>query len=819
MDGLALEQYPLTRTPPLASTESNMAGLASQQSPRQLSERRELPHHSVLSTAALLNPLIEKETVLPPVQDPVAPHRHHQSLSPTPRLPPIQSRSHSPRSISHPHSISQSHRSHSNPSSQSQSPIIGTAASASTTPPREPTMNGLAMDHAPKLSNGLIKHSLDDNEAESELSEPDSNIRSPSGVRSNGPTASAGIEDAANGDPKNPHDRIISDNEDDEAMADMQHEPVASHYPKRKRNSVFTDLSESKMELPSGTDGSRTPVPGQSLKSKSSRQSLGTVRGVLLGHWRDSPIPDPEGRHAVIGFIDVRDRLRTRIQPYTVINEPVSNDYPMPPGPGGSWVTFERVVFSKHLVGLDHFQVKEYVRLRTDAQEESEDEREVAEKAAVHEAVRRVKENPAYDNPATQPAIAHGLELPESASSPGRPDSKRRRVSGGFASANPSGSNSPPQRSPLMPSQPALQPRPPHVPKLHGPLPGTRPTRILLGFWKGSSEEDPRDRHAVYGILGQNDMFRVKVVRETRDGRFVDGNFPTGAGALWIQYEEVEFEPHLKPLQRSEIKEYCRVRQYQLDQGEVPEERVNNEIRAVHEAQARAGSGYRHVHQPIAPYHPIAADDADLTNGRPDLGGAQPELRQSRRGESRAAAPRQSFHEHDMRQTSRPYSEQESSSLSSSRPDSRAMNRVHSSDGMERTNALARREIARVEAAQGRADRHALHRERAAALVADAAAAAAAAAAVASSAPSDGTNGRPLFHESEDMQRLNKVWARQESLRLKAGAEDAKMYDGVKYERKTNGPFIGKLVSQGTIINIDGEDYVEYRVLTKPSFF
>ncbi|KAK1254355.1 hypothetical protein MKX08_008350 [Trichoderma sp. CBMAI-0020] len=809
MDGLAVEQYPLTRTPPLASTEANMAGLASQQSPRQLSEKRELPHHSILSTAALLNPIIEKETVQPPVEDPVAPQGHLHSLSPTPRLPPIHSRSHSPLSLSQPHSISQSHHSHSVPNSQSQSPVIGNAVSASTTPPREPTINGLAMDLAQKHSNGHIKHLPDDNEAESELSEPDSNVRSPSGVRSHESKASIVVKDTTNGDQKISHERTISDNED-ETMTGIQDEPVVSHYPKRKRNSVFTDLSESKMELPNGADGSRTPVPGQSFKSKSSRQSLGTVRGVLLGHWRDSPIPDPQGRHAVIGFIDVRDRLRTRIQPYTVINEPVSNDYPMPPGPGGSWVTFERVVFSKHLVGLDHFQVKEYVRLRMDAQDESEEEREAAEHAAVDQAIRRVKENPAYDNPATQPAIAHGLELPDSASSPGRPDSKRRRVSGGFASINPGGSNSPPERSPLLPSQPALQPRPPHVPKLHGPLPGTRPTRILLGFWKGSSEEDPRDRHAVYGILGQNDMFRVKVVRETRDGRFVDGNFPTGAGALWIQYEEVEFEPHLKSLQRSEIKEYCRVRQYQLDQGEVPEERVNNEIRAVHEAQARAGSGYRHIHQPIAPYHPIAADDSDLTNGRSDVGGAQPELRQLRRGESRAT-PRQSFNENDMRQPSRPYAEEPS------RPDSRAMNRVHSSDGMERTNALARREIARVEAAQGRADRHALHRERAAALVADAAAAAAAA--VVASAPSDGTNGRAPFHESEDMQRLNKVWARQESLRLKAGAEDAKMYDGVKYERKTNGPFIGKLVSQGTIINIDGEDYVEYRVLTKPSFF
>ncbi|OAQ96210.1 hypothetical protein LLEC1_01481, partial [Akanthomyces lecanii] len=99
--------------------------------------------------------------------------------------------------------------------------------------------------------------------------------------------------------------------------------------------------------------------------------------------------------------------------------------------------------------------------------------------------------------------------------------------------------------------------------------------------------------------------------------------------------------------------------------------------------------------------------------------------------------------------------------------------------------------------------------------------AAAAAAAAATSSPPLLTNGagRGLFHESEDIERLNRVWAAQESLRLRGGSEDAKVYDGVKYERKGTGPFMGKLVSQGTIITIDGEDYVEYRVLTKPSFF
>jgi hypothetical protein len=117
-------------------------------------------------------------------------------------------------------------------------------------------------------------------------------------------------------------------------------------------------------------------------------------------------------------------------------------------------------------------------------------------------------------------------------------------------------------------------------------------------------------------------------------------------------------------------------------------------------------------------------------------------------------------------------------------------------DAIERANHIARREIARVEAIQARNDQREASRD------------------VASTRTGD---NKILFQDH--LSRLNKVWVSQEANRLKAGAEDAKIYMGIKYERKRNGPFEGKLVSQGTIISIDGEDYVEYRVLTKPSFF
>ncbi len=137
-------------------------------------------------------------------------------------------------------------------------------------------------------------------------------------------------------------------------------------------------------------------------------------------------------------------------------------------------------------------------------------------------------------------------------------------------------------------------------------------------------------------------------------------------------------------------------------------------------------------------------------------------------------------------------------------------------DNVERTNSIARREIARVEAVQQRADQRAASRD-SSTTAADGKAFVADSKAFAADNKNFMSDNKSLF--SENVSRLNKVWVSQETNRLKTGGEDAKMYAGVKYERKQTGPFEGKLVSQGTIISIDGEDYVEYRVLTKPSFF
>lgn len=88
---------------------------------------------------------------------------------------------------------------------------------------------------------------------------------------------------------------------------------------------------------------------------------------------------------------------------------------------------------------------------------------------------------------------------------------------------------------------------------------------------------------------------------------------------------------------------------------------------------------------------------------------------------------------------------------------------------------------------------------------------------------------------AKSMNRLNKTWEAQQvvklqqpatSTRLEATANDSsstkdnvKIHNGITYTRRNNGMLKGNHVGPPQILNIDGEDYVEYRVLTKPSTF
>lgn len=539
--------------------------------------------------------------------------------------------------------------------------------------------------------------------------------------------------------------------------------------PKRKRASLYEDLSEDKLDSALTDDFADASIASVAL-SKDTRLAPVTskVQSITLGVWRESEAPDPD-KHVVKGFIDSRDRLRTRIQQHNKAGETVTNRWPLKPGPGGSWTTFHNIIFDDHLVHLDQHQVKEYVKIRAQALAKNpEDDSTANHKHAVQQAIKVCQNRGPPPEGSLPPLIAYGAEIPEHARIVHPRAEKRRRAAQAIAGAQP-----------ILASQP-IQPEP-SIPE--APLPGLqghRPTKILLGYWKHSSERNEKDRHAVFGILGNNDMFRVKVGRETRDGRPMQGNFPQGAGALWIGSADWVPESYLEGLTREELKEYARVRQYQIDGGEQEHEQRANIQAAVQEAKYRA--------KVLAAAKQTNGDSAAASSGHSATIGLADE-------EASAYDTRQTLNRRAVQPTLVPATARQPSQA----PAFRAANRSAGLDPrLERANNLASRAVSHIEASQAKVD------QRESILAAQSRA-----------------NGAPVSPNSsfrDNINRLNNVWSSQEAHRIRSGGEDAKMYMGIKYERKTNGPFQGKLVSQGAIISIDGEDYVEYRVLTRPTF-
>lgn len=634
-------------------------------------------------------------------------------------------------------------------------------------------------------ANSFVKdttHDDDDTGNDDNLSPPPESM---SGISSGDVVMNEGSQDeivvgSANNDgtPKNEAQPVPSEKEDSGIMDidrdENKAEPPTSTYPKRKRSYVFGDLTEDKLNkslLADETDDEASPVPGPATATRSGKtprttHGLASVKGVTIGYWRESKAPIGD-KHIVKGFIDSRDRLRTRVQPCNREGKVVTDLYPLNPGPGGSWVTFEKIVFDNHLVHLDQTQVKEYVKIRSDM-DEAESEVGANDTAAVQQAIARCKARGAQVEGAQPPQIAYGVDIPDHALH--RPEKRRR--TGGPSSAN---------ATPV--AKTANAQAHPQVADLHG----TRPTKILLGFWKGSAEPDDKDKHAVFGILGNNDMFRVKVGRETRDGRPLQSNFPSGAGALWLSFDEYQIEDYLEGLTRMELKEYCRVRQYQMDHGERAEEKDHNRKVAIEEARSRVAAGFT---KPEPREHPLPSNaNGNLGEGPYTEAVLKHEAptHETRQAHARRSLP--TLVPNQARQSTQP-------------PEFRAANRSGAGGVESRTNNLAVNAVARAEARQTKND------QREAAYMAR----------QSTEVDADGdVDGQSTFQDN--VSRLNRVWAAQEAHRMRANKEDAKIYMGIKYERKQTGPFEGKLVSQGTIISIDGEDYVEYRVLTKPTFF
>lgn len=535
-----------------------------------------------------------------------------------------------------------------------------------------------------------------------------------------------------------------------EDLITRAHSPHSTRVIKRVILRPSSGLSSSGSEAPAEEGRTRTPLP------ISPQAPANLEKGVILGYWRDSNAEPIDDKHAVIGFIDARDRLRTRIHHTNKTGKTVTDTYPLPPGPGASWVTFDRIVFSDHLVGLDHNEVKEYARILSGMSFASVAVAREREQAAVSEASKKAREKAQSEGSTAQPLIAYGLEVPRSLSF-----EWQRHQKGDAKDAEGDG---------VTGSTPFVQLE---------PLPGTRPTSVVIGYWKSSDIAEPKDKHAALGIISQTDGFRVKVVRETRDGRPAKGNFPTNLGGIWLNYDQVVLEPHLQELTRLEVKEYVRIRQYQIDHDETPSQEAKNIALAVADARSRVATS-RGIIRPTTESSPAKLAAAATS--------------------SNDAVP-------IVAEQSRPLRQIESKPLH--RDSFRVKKRTSATAGLiDKTACQARHHIARAEAAEDRADLKEQHQERL--LHAESRTT------TPNSSPANCINGLSApVHQREDIQRLNAIWVRQETRKIRYDDQDWIIHGGIKYERRLSGPFAGRFASHGAIVNIDGEDYVEYRVLTK----
>ncbi|PQE33178.1 hypothetical protein CJF32_00003722 [Rutstroemia sp. NJR-2017a WRK4] len=347
-------------------------------------------------------------------------------------------------------------------------------------------------------------------------------------------------------------DVVDADDENEELEDGEDDENTASPYPKRKRASInykYDDYVDAGNEDPAAKRSRMDSTPSR-------------VRGVIIGVWRASSEPRDEDKHVIYGFVDKDNRLRTRLHARNRRGEELIGN--IPTGTGRCWVTFPEIIFDPHLEGLGAPEIKEYVKAR------SEDEPEASDKLR-HEADMRALE-------AAKAAVlaASATTKRKSQTTPGRPPQGKSRPSTDG-------------RTPQSPSKARNGPRfkNTNTAKDHSPADTGGPnTGILLGYWKDSSEKRAQDKHAIFGIVGGSG-FRVKVHKATRDGRVVIGNYPAGAGGLFVTYDKLILEPQLASLSKQQVREYVKLRQDDVRRGESEKDRKRHEQRAIDKVMGR----------------------------------------------------------------------------------------------------------------------------------------------------------------------------------------------------------------------------------------
>jgi hypothetical protein len=332
--------------------------------------------------------------------------------------------------------------------------------------------------------------------------------------------------------------------------------------------------------------------------------------------------------------------------------------------------------------------------------------------------------------------------------------------------------NPPPAATPMGPP-------PKEEPKGQAGGDKTDKAKILLGYWKHSSEINPVDKHAVVGVLGNNNQLRPRLIKESRYGVEVIGNHPPGAGGVWRNWDEIEFEPHIRHLTRAQLKEYVRLRQQHKEAGETPQAEEANQIKAVKQAEAAVEAGDQ----------PAIADFVQPAPAQKEvLDPAGPEVKPTPQKRPRARLSSVSLKE---------------------------ANRPKRTPTVEQMNARAQHHVANAEVIQQRRNSQ---RVSAAAASASSPPLSTAASSPAPPLPGGPANVNPNASRrvlDQAMGGMQRNWAAQAEAAAREGVDDARVYLGTRYEFKGSGDFAGMYATHSTVITIGDEEFVENRVLRK----
>ncbi|OBT40640.1 hypothetical protein VE00_08334 [Pseudogymnoascus sp. WSF 3629] len=385
---------------------------------------------------------------------------------------------------------------------------------------------------------------------------------------------------------------FVNHNEPDDS--DDDDSPIIGR--KRKRNSTNVDYL---------ADLANKAEPTEPAEKKSGWTWKGTQgptwkgheikHGVPIGVWSLSDEPIDERKHVLYGFLDPKLALHGRKYPERKDGSKYAGNFP---SGTGTWAAKSHEwLLDPHLKGLSRKELTEYVRIRVKTwnRDEKPEERDALDKSAVAEAkeiaaaseptvksenkgnsARKVKKTPRKSNEGKL-----DKSTPEGSFEEPSPSTSNSTTKGPEKIYTPSGNRQARNDSPLdmKPSKEsqkafsiprstpnAVQSNTGSPNRLETPPPRERSKYVikgkdvLIGYWKDSSEPEVFNKHAMYGVIQAHGVFRVKVVPETRDGRYLkDGNYPKQSGGCWVNYDTCIFEHYLKDLIRTEIEEYCRI--------------------------------------------------------------------------------------------------------------------------------------------------------------------------------------------------------------------------------------------------------------------